>query len=358
MHWAEGPPTVKQQIARGVAGIARPFIPLVSRAVILYGHGVTPTLTDRAVQSLHMDAAVFEHLIRTLKRSFVFVRLDELSHEADLPNNAVCLTFDDGYRNNLTIAAPILYALDVPFAVYVSTSHIDSGSRFPTYVAKVALRYTEERSVHLPGLAHALALPGRERWREAYAVVVTLLKTSPQEHVVRLVEALRALLPDERWIELDARFDSDSPMSWAEARELQARGVDIGGHCHDHAILHTGQSEIEIDRQVVTCRRRLLENGFVARHFAFPNGQRADISRAALRSVQAAGFVTSTTTVPACVVDSRSLHLLPRIAIRDTAEATMCHMLAARVQSTSFRRWQDQVLHPTAEPAAGFRRAA
>jgi peptidoglycan/xylan/chitin deacetylase (PgdA/CDA1 family) len=349
---------IKQQITRSIAGVMRPFVPVVCRAVVLYGHGVVHKLADPAVQSLHAEAVAFERLIRTLKRSFEFIRLDDLANGTDLPNNAVCLTFDDGYRNNLTVAAPILRSLDVPFAVYVNTGHLDSGTRLPTYVAKVALRYTELRSVHLPGLAEPLALPGRKHWREAYAVVVELLKTSPQERVVGIVEALHALLPDDRWAELDALFGSDAPMSWTEARELQALGVEIGGHCHDHAILHRGQGPIEIERQVATCRRRLLANGFQARHFAFPNGQAVDIAPAALQTVQAAGFVTAATTIPACLHRGRSLHLLPRVAIRDTAEATFCHMLAARTQSANLRRWQESLLRAAAQPPSAYRRAA
>ena len=38
----------------------------------------------------------------------------------------VAVTFDDGYRDNLTVAAPILSALRIPFAVFISTDHVKS----------------------------------------------------------------------------------------------------------------------------------------------------------------------------------------------------------------------------------------
>lgn len=38
----------------------------------------------------------------------------------------VCLTFDDGYRDNYTLAYPMLKRLGVPFTVYISTGYIDN----------------------------------------------------------------------------------------------------------------------------------------------------------------------------------------------------------------------------------------
>ena len=38
----------------------------------------------------------------------------------------ICLTFDDGYLDNYTIAYPLLKRLNVPFAIYVTTGFIDN----------------------------------------------------------------------------------------------------------------------------------------------------------------------------------------------------------------------------------------
>ena len=38
----------------------------------------------------------------------------------------ICVTFDDGYRDNYTLAYPILKRLGVPFTVYVTTGFIDN----------------------------------------------------------------------------------------------------------------------------------------------------------------------------------------------------------------------------------------
>jgi peptidoglycan/xylan/chitin deacetylase (PgdA/CDA1 family) len=64
-----------------------------------------------------------------LRRSRIdIVSLDEMHRrmtEGDFSRRFVCLTFDDGYRDTLQWAYPILKEAGVPFAVYVPTSFPD-----------------------------------------------------------------------------------------------------------------------------------------------------------------------------------------------------------------------------------------
>ena len=41
-----------------------------------------------------------------------------------IPENGIMITFDDGYRDNFEIAAPILFELKIPFSVFVVTDYI------------------------------------------------------------------------------------------------------------------------------------------------------------------------------------------------------------------------------------------
>jgi peptidoglycan/xylan/chitin deacetylase (PgdA/CDA1 family) len=50
----------------------------------------------------------------------------------------VAVTFDDGYRDNLEAAAPILERYGIPFTVFVTTSFMDSGE--PLYMTRSQVR--------------------------------------------------------------------------------------------------------------------------------------------------------------------------------------------------------------------------
>ena len=61
-----------------------------------------------------------------------------LEQAAELLNDGahgryVCLTFDDGYRDNLDQAVPILERLQLPAQIYLATMVIDGGARFGWY---------------------------------------------------------------------------------------------------------------------------------------------------------------------------------------------------------------------------------
>ena len=69
-------------------------------------------------------AAIFDWQMRLLRDYFTPLSLDQaldhLKHNT-LPANAVCVTFDDGYVNNLSVAEPILAKYAIPATVYVAT---------------------------------------------------------------------------------------------------------------------------------------------------------------------------------------------------------------------------------------------
>lgn len=56
----------------------------------------------------------------------------------DAPSLRVAVSFDDGYRDNLSVAAPILLRYGVPFTVFVTSSFV--RSRNPDYLSPEDLR--------------------------------------------------------------------------------------------------------------------------------------------------------------------------------------------------------------------------
>ena len=56
------------------------------------------------------------------KQGYDFVAIDDLKPRGKW----VCITFDDGYRDNYTLACPLLKRLGVPFVVYVTTGFVDN----------------------------------------------------------------------------------------------------------------------------------------------------------------------------------------------------------------------------------------
>src|SRR5881628_2270884 len=77
----------------------------------------------------------FERHVALLSSTFSPVHLREIvdyvTGRGGLPEDAVAITFDDGYRDNLTLALPILLKYQVPATIFVATGFV--GSCIPLY---------------------------------------------------------------------------------------------------------------------------------------------------------------------------------------------------------------------------------
>jgi peptidoglycan/xylan/chitin deacetylase (PgdA/CDA1 family) len=70
-----------------------------------------------------------------------------LEHGAPLPPRPVLITFDDGYRDVLTYAAPVLHRLDLPATMYVITTRL--SGRDPSFLTVPMLRRLERQGVEI-----------------------------------------------------------------------------------------------------------------------------------------------------------------------------------------------------------------
>jgi peptidoglycan/xylan/chitin deacetylase (PgdA/CDA1 family) len=77
-----------------------------------------------------VDTEVFAGQMQILGRDWSPLSLAELFEgfgRQRLPERAVAVTFDDGYTDNLEVAAPILLEYGIPATLFVATDLIDSG---------------------------------------------------------------------------------------------------------------------------------------------------------------------------------------------------------------------------------------
>ena len=104
------------------------------RVVFLCYHGVTerPQRSPTDSTGLHVNRQRFVAQLDFLVRRYHFVSLEEYLQASQagrrLPNYSLLLTFDDGFRNFLTVAAPLLSARQIPATVFLITGNAESTS--------------------------------------------------------------------------------------------------------------------------------------------------------------------------------------------------------------------------------------
>ncbi len=104
--------------------------PTLGRILML--HRVVEQRSDEPEQrELEVTPRFLEQTIETYRHEgYIFVSIDEacniIKGGKRLKHPFICLTFDDGYRDNYTTALPLLKRHNVPFAVYVTTGFVDN----------------------------------------------------------------------------------------------------------------------------------------------------------------------------------------------------------------------------------------
>lgn len=63
-----------------------------------------------------------------LKDNYKIVRFEQDWRELD--NDAVCITFDDGYDDNFVKALPVLQELDIPVTVFITSGYVNTSEEF------------------------------------------------------------------------------------------------------------------------------------------------------------------------------------------------------------------------------------
>ncbi len=267
---------------------------------------------------LEVAPAYFERVIRRLRRSGTdLVSLDEMHRrmtERDFKKRFVCITFDDGYRDNLEYAYPILKKYEVPFAIYVATGFTDQVGEMWWLALEQVIAKNE-----LLGLR----LDDQDRWFNC--------RTADEKQAVyeHLYWWLRRLKTDDelRQVvrELAARYHVDTSQYCAELcmtwRELAGLAVDprctIGAHTVNHVMLakvteQAVRSELENSRSVVEAAL-----GVRPQHFAYPVGDRTSAGPREFKIAAELGYKTAVTTRPGAIFKGHADHLLalPRISL-------------------------------------------
>jgi peptidoglycan/xylan/chitin deacetylase (PgdA/CDA1 family) len=99
------------------------------RVVVLCYHGVTarPSRRPDDPKGLHVNRDRFAAHLAFLKRHYNLISLSEYLSAREsghqLPNYSAVLTFDDGFRNFLTVAVPLLTERKIPATVFLITDN-------------------------------------------------------------------------------------------------------------------------------------------------------------------------------------------------------------------------------------------
>ncbi len=292
------------------------------RAAILCFHNVVDHRPDPEVEAdvLHVDR--FRGLLRVLRRSFNVVSLAEIvaavRDRAPLPPRAIAITFDDGYVTNHTVAAPVLDEFHMPWSSFLPAKLVDSAGRQWIDDLYLLIHRGSRRRIEFrwDDREFAFDLDTAVGRREAVFTIREACRYLPETLRQERMSRVFGLYSRDELETLRDRFRDFAPLTWSQARALQAGGVDVGSHSLSHIAL--GPQPAEVIRHELTAARALLRKhlGDHSPHFSYPYGRQASFSPETERQLIAMGYHCAVTLEQAAI-DCRNQNLLqlPRLIV-------------------------------------------
>ncbi|MGH3867953.1 MAG: polysaccharide deacetylase family protein [Pseudonocardiaceae bacterium] len=256
-----------------------------SELVVLAWHNVEGTWRFPAAPGSGIRC--FTKQLRALRRMTSVVPLDvglsALREGRQLPSRAVALTFDDGYRDNLTLATPVLRELDLPATVYLVPGLLD-GEIDPWW-ERLGWAFTKAGvpSIEFEGVTLDLRSPAARR--ASLERVEPMLKARDESARREAVACLVEMLVPAGSYRADDLF-----MNWAEASDLARAGISIGSHTMRHVILARETEDSQrVDLRESRCRLQDALDVPVTT-LAYPNGQLGDYDTTTTAAAAAVGY--------------------------------------------------------------------
>ncbi len=236
------------------------------------------------------DRALFGEILRWIGDMCVVLPLSTAvaaMRFGGLPARAAAITFDDGYRNNLTVAKPLLVEAGLPATVFIAVDAVRKGVMWNDLVIEAVRQRRGEIDVSDFGF-DVDSTRGLDD-AKLIGALITGLKYRPIEQ------------RSEAASELYERVVGHAPprlmLSEDEVAELAGDGIELGAHTVHHPILTRLPDDIA-HKEIQDSRTWLRERtGETPSLFAYPNGQPGtDYDHRHVAMVRDIGFAAAVST--------------------------------------------------------------
>ncbi|MFH1453635.1 MAG: polysaccharide deacetylase family protein [Armatimonadota bacterium] len=286
-----------------------------SGLTIFLFHGVVKK-SDYKVRNYtkkHLLENDFYNVLKDLKKSGNAVSIDDIVN-ASFPERAFAVSFDDGFENNYSVAAPILKDLGIPSVFYLTTGFIENNHM--SWIDRIEYLFENVNSGKV-----------KLSWEsESYSF-------SDTKDKIKLLDYLRDCVKKDKSVDVDELVNDissqlnieaveksndplDLKMNWYQAKELASdSNFIIGGHSHRHlnlAFLSKDELEKEIKTSIELIKDR---TGISLLHYSYPEGLDYCYSDEVIDVLKKYGIKCSPTAIDGVNKVGDDLFHLKRVAV-------------------------------------------
>ncbi|WP_444995800.1 polysaccharide deacetylase family protein [Aliikangiella sp. IMCC44359] len=294
--------------------------------VLMYHRIITDNKAEDPYQlGMCVNGKNFNQQIKYLKKKFEILTVSEVVHclknKKPLPKNVVSITFDDGYKDNLTNAAPILKNHGIHASLYVAT---DIFKERVFWWDRTIQIFSEARSSEF-----SIELKdGPQNFKANRSGLESLLLKLWLETEDSKERIIQKLL-DENPITTDL---THLYLNKSELKQITEQHFEIGAHTCSHPnleLLKDDEIMLELSESKAYLEKILEEN---VDGFAYPGGYIRDDS---VNLLERAGFKYALTTVSGINRFEQNEFLIKRMGMPNSSISDFKRCLSNILVTTS-----------------------
>ena len=309
------------------------------KAVILMYHQVCEKKADP--WQLAVTPENFQYQLNHLKNFYDVVSVDELVstlQTGKLTSNLAAITFDDGFVDNYTNAAPLLEWFELPATFYITSGAVRNSKMFwwdeLQSIILLSQNLPKKLSVKIGTQDFNFEFQRDQTLRPSLTQEILTwsygmpLKNERVDLYFKLWERIQPLqhldqYTTMRWLRHWAKIDSippggNAPMQGYQVKKLGANKLfSLGGHTVNHAML-SAQTELVQSYEIKDCKIEIEEiSGKSVKGFAYPYGKYNPSTKSLL---QKNGYNYGLTTEEGPVMPGADVYQLPRVQVKNWSE--------------------------------------
>ena len=245
---------------------------------------------NSSLNSLTINKKDFEKQIVTLKKYFNIIDLNKiLNSKLNSKKRNIVLTFDDGYKDNLTNALPILRKYKVPATIYITTRFLQNKCNIWWYEIEKFISKNSQLKFKFLDKSYSFSLKSKKNKKRCFEILSSLFKELNYNQQNNL---LRKITKKGNRTQYKKELLSKQDLIFLNKNYL----ITIGAHTHNHislTCLNNKDSILELKKS-----KKILENLLKKKvyHFAYPYGSKKDATLRESNLVKKVKFKSAVTT--------------------------------------------------------------